>query len=111
MTQLKCLLKSRLANVVRCHNIVSFIQRINLSLCHCFLFIAGMRGIRDCGGSTESPIATKPSTKSTSTLSAGVIAAIIMSFLVIIAMTGVMVLILLHCRKTKQLNENDNLSQ
>ena len=88
-----------------------------MSFLHCSL----LAEIRDCGESIESPVPTEPFiespipsesfTKSTSTISASVIAAIIMSFLVMIAMAGVIVLILFYCRKTKQLKEYYNPSE
>ena len=88
----------------------------HISIPTCFLCFANnlymspltcIAGMQDCDEFTESPTPTDQSTKSTSTISAGVIAAIIVSFLVMIAMTGVMVLILFHYRKTKQLRFNN----
>jgi hypothetical protein len=67
---------------------------------------------RDCGGSgDETPSPSESSTKSTSTITGGVIAALIMSVVVVIAMMGVIVLILFYCRKTKQLKKYFNPSQ
>ena len=68
-----------------------------------------LEGKRNCTGSDDTPLPTELSANSNVT--AGIIAAIAMSMIVVIAMIGMIVLILFYFRKTKQLKVLDNVSQ
>ena len=71
--------------------------------CHCF----HLEGTRNCAESDEIPLPMESSANST--VATGIIAAITMSIVVVIAMIGMIVLIHFYCRKSKQLKESCNV--